>query len=67
MAKRKTKTKTLIHVKAPKSELVIMSFDNKTALNRWLEKRPMRLDLRIFEVKVTEKPLVIDQTTYSVA
>lgn len=67
MAKRKTKTKTLIHVKAPKSELVIMSFDNKIALNRWLKNRPMMLDLRIFEVKTVEKPLKLDTQTYQVA
>lgn len=67
MAKRKTKTKTLIHVKAPKSELVIMSFDNKPALNRWLAKRPMMLNLRIFEVKTVEKPLELDTQTYQVA
>lgn len=67
MAKRKTKTKTLIHVKAPKSELVIMSFDNKPALNRWLKNRPMTLDLRIFEVKTVEKPIELDIETYQVA
>lgn len=67
MAKRKTQTQSLYQVKALKSEYVVESFTDKTALNRWLERRPQRFAVRIIESKITQRELELNMDTYQVA